>query len=203
MAITWLYRFHWLRAVLMSCGVLSVFLLCGKPAIALTYTLASSAEATSSPSSESSATSDLSDSPSDSPSASLDLDLYDEYPDFERLLHVLEQANFVVKLELPPKRGNYGLFEIETRTIWINPVVFELGIAQHTLVHEAVHAAQLCGSHGEIGPLALGLEPPLVVQPYFMRYSGIRRLIEAEAYTVQALENSVDYVIELLNTHCD
>lgn len=127
---------------------------------------------------------------------------YDEYPDFERLQLVLEQVNFAVKLELPPKRGSYGLLELDTRTVWINPVVFELGIAEHTLVHEAVHAAQLCGSHEEFGPLALGLEPPLVVQPYFMRYSGIRRLVEAEAYTVQALDNSVDYVIDLLNTHC-
>ena len=133
---------------------------------------------------------------------SIDPSDYDEYPDFARLQLTLEQANFVVKLELPPKRGNYGLLEIDTRTIWINPVVFELGIAQHTLVHEAVHAAQLCGSHEELAPLALGLEPPLVVQPYFMRYNGLRRLIEAEAYTVQALDNSVDYVIDLLNAHC-
>ena len=134
--------------------------------------------------------------------SAIDPNNYDEYPDFERLQRALEQANFLVKLELPPKRGSYGLLELNTRTVWINPVVFELGIAQHTLVHEAVHAAQLCGSYDELSPLALGLEPPLVVQPYFMRYSGIRRLVEAEAYTVQALDNSVNYVIELLDTHC-
>lgn len=145
----------------------------------------------------------------DSPSSAIDeqelvIDpsAYEEYPDFERLQQELEQANFTVKIELPPRRGSYGVLELATRTVWINPVVFELGIAQHTLVHEAVHAAQLCGSHEELSPLALGLEPPLVVQPYFMRYSGIRRLVEAEAYTVQALDNSVEYVIDLLNTHC-
>lgn len=134
---------------------------------------------------------------------SIDPTAYEEYSEFERLQRILEQANFVVKLELPPKTGSYGLLELATRTVWVNPVVFELGIAEHTLVHEAVHAAQLCGSHGDIGPLALGLEPPLVVRPYFMRYQGIRRLVEAEAYTVQALDNRVDYVIELVNTHCD
>ena len=134
--------------------------------------------------------------------SAVDPSAYDEYPDFERLQLALEQANFLVKLELPPKRGSYGLLELDTRTVWVNPVVFELGIAQHTLVHEAVHAAQLCGSYDELSPLALGLEPPLIVQPYFMRYSGIRRLVEAEAYTVQALDNSVNYVIELLDAHC-
>lgn len=200
MAIKWLYRFHWLRAVLRSFGVLPLFLLMGEPVIAHSaYTLASaSSDSTIASTPESSWTADT----LDSPITSLDSDTYDEYPDFERLRLALEQADFTVNLARPPQRGSYGLLELKTRTIWINPVVFELGIAQHTLVHEAVHAAQLCGSYGEIGPLALGLEPPLVVQPYFMRYSGIRRLIEAEAYTVQALENSVDYVMELLNTHC-
>lgn len=135
--------------------------------------------------------------------SSIDPSDYEEYPDFERLQRALEQANFLVRLELPPKTGNYGLLDLTTRTVWVNPVVFELGIAEHTLVHEAVHAAQLCGSYDEFSPLGLELEPPLVVRPYFMRYSGIRRLAEAEAYTVQALDNSVNYVIDLLNTHCD
>ena len=127
---------------------------------------------------------------------------FDEYPEFERLQQVIEHYGFIVRLELPPRTGNYGMLQINSRTIWVNPVVFELDIAQNTLVHEAVHAAQVCANPDELLPLALDLEPPHIVRPYFMRYSGTRRLVEAEAYTVQALENSVDYVIGLLQEHC-
>jgi hypothetical protein len=38
--------------------------------------------------------------------------------------------------------------------------------------------------------------------PHFMRYTGDRRHLEAEAYTVQSLPDSIDYVIGLLNKYC-
>ena len=63
---------------------------------------------------------------------------------FNRLQQVLEQHGFDVRLELPPVPGAYGSLNSRSKTISINPVVFELGIAQPTLVHEAVHAAQSC-----------------------------------------------------------
>ena len=190
------YPSHLMLTVVLSAGLQIMLAMIGGRAIAQSSkTLDNSdATATEAPLTHNADPIDLS---------SIDPSDYEEYPDFERLQHALEQANFLVRLELPPKIGNYGLLDLTSRTVWVNPVVFELGIAEHTLVHEAVHAAQLCGSYDEFSPLGLELEPPLVVRPYFMRYSGIRRLVEAEAYTVQALDNRVEYVIDLLNTYCD
>jgi hypothetical protein len=37
------------------------------------------------------------------------------------------------------------------KKIWINPVVFDLHIANQTLTHEAVHAAQVCAGNGAWG----------------------------------------------------
>ncbi len=122
--------------------------------------------------------------------------------EFDRLQKILEKYGFSVVLKIPPQAGTYGLLQTETRTIWINPVVFDLEIAQPTLVHEAVHAAQLCASPKQIKPIGLNLEYPKIAFRYFMRYSGDRRQIEAEAYTVQVREDNVDYVINLLNSHC-
>jgi hypothetical protein len=122
--------------------------------------------------------------------------------EFERLKQVLQQYNFIVKLSRPPQTGTYGMLDTKTRTIWINPVVFELKIAEPTLVHESVHAAQQCGSSTELKPLNLDLEYPKMAYPHFMRYRGDRRHIEAEAYTVQSLPHSIDYVMDLLHTYC-
>jgi hypothetical protein len=124
--------------------------------------------------------------------------------DFERLKQILQKYNFPVKLAMPPQTGTYGMLDSKTRTIWINPVVFELRIAEPTLVHEAVHAAQQCagGDSGQLKPLNLGLEYPKMAYRHFMRYQGDRRHLEAEAYTVQSLPNNIDYTIDLLHKHC-
>ncbi|GFE70267.1 hypothetical protein [Chroococcus sp. FPU101] len=122
--------------------------------------------------------------------------------DYLRLQTVLEQYGFKIKLETPPVREAYGAFESQTRTIWINPIVFDLGIAKPTLVHEAVHAAQFCYGKTEVQALGLDIEPPPMTRLYFMRYHSFTRQIEAEAYTIQVQPNSVDLVISLLNKHC-
>jgi len=62
---------------------------------------------------------------------------------FKILKKQLEQTKFQVILDLPPQRGAYGLLKSDSKKIWINPVVFDLGIADQTLIHEAVHAAQV------------------------------------------------------------
>nr|WP_245927340.1 hypothetical protein [Aphanothece hegewaldii] len=122
--------------------------------------------------------------------------------DFSRLQTALEQYGFKVKLETPPVREAYGLFQSKTKTIWINPIVFDLGIARPTLVHEAVHAAQFCYGKTEVQALGLEIEPPPMTRLYFMRYHSYTRQIEAEAYTIQVQPDSVDLVISLLNKHC-
>ncbi|MGK7894909.1 MAG: hypothetical protein AB4372_15145 [Xenococcus sp. (in: cyanobacteria)] len=130
-----------------------------------------------------------------------------DYPEFDRLEQILISYGFIIKQELPPPINNsgfrpYGLMNSETKTIWINPVVFELGNAQAVLVHEAVHAAQTCAGDGQVSLLNLDLEPPQFTRPYFMRYHSYRREIEAQAYTVQVQPDSLEITIELLEQYC-
>ncbi len=127
--------------------------------------------------------------------------------EFNRLQQILISHGFIVKQEIPPMMNNlglrpYGLMNSKTKTIWINPVVFELGNAQAVLVHEAVHAAQTCAGGGQVSLLNLDLDPPQFTRPYFMRYHSYRREIEAQAYTVQVQPDSLAIAIELLEQHC-
>ncbi len=129
--------------------------------------------------------------------------LSSESAEFNRLRRSLESHNFTVILDLPPQTGTYGLLHVPTRTVWINPVVFDLGIAIPSIVHEAVHAAQLCnGSADTLSALSLGLEPYAPASWLYMRYSGTRRTLEAEAYTIQARPDRVEYVTQLLADRC-
>ncbi len=126
-----------------------------------------------------------------------------ESAEFDQLKQTLERYDFTVVLDLPPQTGTYGLLHVPTRTIWINPVVFDLGIAIPALVHEAVHAAQLCsGSAETLSALNLGLEPYAPAARFYMRYTGTRRTLEAEAYTIQARSDRVAYVTQLLIERC-
>lgn len=121
---------------------------------------------------------------------------------FSSLQQVLQQYGFEVRLALPPKRGAYGLLENSTKVIWINPIVFELGIARPTLVHEAVHAAQSCSGGEDLRALNLEMTPPPKTRRFFLRYHSIRRQLEAEAYTVQVQPDGVEKAITLLHQHC-
>ncbi len=123
--------------------------------------------------------------------------------EFLELQQLLESYDFTVKVEPPPRRTAYGLLQTKTRTIWINPIVFDLEIALPTLIHEATHGAQLCAGNGEISPLNLSISPPNVARPFFTRYDdGLRRHLEAEAYAVQAHPEGYDMVIDLLKEFC-
>lgn len=124
--------------------------------------------------------------------------------EFSQLQQILENHGFTVTIALPPQQGSYGLLQVSSRTIWINPVVFDLEIAVPTLVHEAVHAAQLCNSsvEGSLSPLNLGLTPYARAYRLYARYTGTRRTLETEAYTIQAREDRVEYVTALLNDRC-
>ncbi|BAQ59870.1 hypothetical protein GM3708_276 [Geminocystis sp. NIES-3708] len=124
-------------------------------------------------------------------------------PEFSELKQRLEKYNFTVKIESPSVRSTYGLLEIKTRTIYISPIVFDLGIALPTLIHEATHAAQLCGGKGEIRALNLPFSPPNVSRPFFTHYNnGLRRHLEAEAYAVQTHPDGYNLVLSLLDRYC-
>ncbi|MBV6622938.1 MAG: hypothetical protein KI793_08300 [Rivularia sp. (in: Bacteria)] len=115
----------------------------------------------------------------------------------------LEKHGFQVVLELPPKRGAYGLLSASRKKIWINPVVFDLNIANPTLIHESVHAAQVCAGNGKIKPLGLKIQPITNARRLFLRYKDTHRQdLEREAYAVQTQSNSFDLAMNLLNKYC-
>ena len=122
---------------------------------------------------------------------------------FEMLKKQLEQAKFQVILDLPPQRGAYGLLKADSKKIWINPVVFDLGIADQTLIHEAVHAAQVCKGKGKLSLLGLDIDPLIYAQPFFIHYADTdRKELEREAYAVQTQSNRVELVSSLLKKYC-
>ena len=126
-----------------------------------------------------------------------------EHPQFTTLKTELERAGFEVILALPPQRGAYGLLHIKTKKIWINPIVFELNIALQTLIHESVHASQLCAGNGKMKALGLAIEPMNQARPFFQRYPDIHRKdLEREAYTVQTQPNRFELALSLLKEHC-
>lgn len=122
---------------------------------------------------------------------------------FTSLKNKLEKYDFTVKIVPPPKRSTYGLLQTKSKTIWIHPIVFDLGIALPTLIHEATHAAQWCAGNGEIFPLNLSISPPNIARPFFTHYNhGLRRHLEAEAYAIQTHPQGYQMVSDLLDQHC-
>ena len=137
---------------------------------------------------------------------------------FIKLKDKLQERGFKVIIAIPPDvrlpkqqadfqrrrlRKPYGLLNTADRSIWINPIVFELGIARSVLIHETVHAAQFCQGNGSLQALKLDLEPIKQAAPFFKRYSDPHnRVLEKEAYTVQTQNNSYDLAISLLDKHC-
>ncbi len=123
--------------------------------------------------------------------------------EFLNLKNQLEKYGFEVVIELPPKRGAYGLLQVPKKKIWINPVVFDLKIATPTLIHESVHAAQVCAGKGKIKTLGLDIQPMQAARRLFLRYTNIHRQdIEREAYAVQTQPNRLKLATTLLQKHC-
>ena len=124
-------------------------------------------------------------------------------PKFTELKNQLEQYGFEVVIQLPPKRGAYGLFRVKDKKIWINPVVFDLNIANPVLIHESVHAAQFCAGKGKMKALRLQIQPIRPARRLFLRYSNTHRQnLEREAYAVQTQPNRFQLATNLLQKHC-
>lgn len=138
-------------------------------------------------------------------------------PEFLQLKTQLESYGFKVNLAIPPEfnlpksqngfrrvvRKPYGMLHPKSKSIWINPIVFELGNSKPTLIHEAVHAAQYCNGNGNIKKIGIELKPIPQALPFFKRYVDTQRQdLEREAYTVQTQPNSYQLARSLLNQHC-
>ena len=111
-------------------------------------------------------------------------------PEFTNLQQQLTELNFKVLIAPLPQQGAYGLLNASSRTIWIHPLTFDLGIASPVLVHEAVHAAQTCKGNGQLESLELEIEPLIYARPFWMRYGDIyRQDLEREAFAIQTQPN--------------
>ena len=138
--------------------------------------------------------------------------------DFTRLKTQLEGYGFQVKIAIPPdfqlpnQRTDfsrrrvpkpYGVMSAKSKSIWINPIVFELGNSNAVLVHEAVHAAQYCAGNGSIQTIGLNIEPIQQARPFFKRYVNVHsQAVEKEAYAVQTQPNSYELIKSLLKQYC-
>lgn len=122
------------------------------------------------------------------------------------LVRALQQHGFVVRLEPPPQRGVYGLFQSKSRTLWVAPIAFALGIGRQTLLHEATHAVQSCptGSPSLIGwrlPLAKVIRQEIAGITY-SGYGHGNRAIEREAFALQGQTNAVPLLLRALQQRC-
>jgi hypothetical protein len=123
------------------------------------------------------------------------------------LATTLQQRGFQVRLAPPPVRGGaYGLFQAKTRTLWIAPVAFELGIGRQVFLHEAIHAAQSCPT-GVLQPLGWSVKLNPVVELEISRilttsYHHGKRQLEREAFSMQGHPDAIGRVIAALKQRC-
>jgi hypothetical protein len=126
--------------------------------------------------------------------------------DVQPLLRSLQEHGFVVRIALPPKPGTYGEFVPRSRSLWISPLSFELGIGRQTFLHEAVHAAQSCPA-GVVRPIGWILR----VQPEVDRgirvnllhgYAHPDWVVEQEAFALQGQPDAVPRLQRALQQRC-
>ena len=126
--------------------------------------------------------------------------------DLKPLLATLQRHGFTVHIALPPVRESYGLFQSKTRTLWISPLTFPLGIARQTFLHEATHAAQSCPS-GRLTSLGWKLNVDPVVESaisfkLLKGYHHTDHTLEREAFFVQGQSDAVTRLIQSLDARC-
>lgn len=126
--------------------------------------------------------------------------------DVQPLIHELKARGFKLRWEAPPKLGVYGLFESRSRTLWVHPITFELGISRQTLLHEAVHAAQSC-PNGQLSRLGMPAPvSPLIAQEInsilFSNYHVKDRVLEQEAFSLQGQTAAPSILVKLLRQRC-
>ena len=126
--------------------------------------------------------------------------------DLQPLIEALNTKGFNVLIALPPVRGSYGLFQSESKTLWISPVTFPLGIARQTFLHETVHAIQSCPS-GRLTPVGWQVSLPPVVEReisaiLLKNYHHKNRALEQEAFFLQGQKNAPSMLMKALKQRC-
>ena len=128
-------------------------------------------------------------------------------PDLMPLLRALRSHGFRVRIALPPARQAYGQYEPASRTLWLSPLTFELGIARQTFLHEAVHAVQSCPDGRVLRPIGWTLPLQPVVRNeinglLLNAYGAQSRVLEQEAFALQGQPDAMQRLLRALATRC-
>jgi hypothetical protein len=126
--------------------------------------------------------------------------------DLQPLARDLQAHGFTLHIALPPVRQAYGLFQSASRTLWLSPLSFELGISRATFLHEATHAVQSCPS-GRLTPIGWRFQLAPVVEREISgiltsRYHHGDRILEQEAFGVQGQPDAVPLLRKALRQRC-
>lgn len=125
--------------------------------------------------------------------------------DLQPLAQALQAHGFHVRLALPPRAAAYGQFDPRSRTLWISPLSFELGIGRQTFLHEAAHAIQSCPS-GVLRPIGwtFPLDPAVErgIQAILFHDYPTNRVVEAEAFGIQGQPDAVPRLLRALRQRC-
>ena len=127
--------------------------------------------------------------------------------DLKPLIDLLIVKGFTIKFEIPPKKGIYGLFQSKSKTLWISPITFQLGLGRQTILHEATHAAQSC-PYGKLTPVEFEFSiSPFIrneIQANLIKYYDSNQyMIEKEAFSLQGSKNGLDLLLKALNERCN
>jgi hypothetical protein len=100
----------------------------------------------------------------------------------------------------------YGQYVPASRTLWVAPIAFDLGIGPQTFLHEAVHAVQSCPD-GRLTPIGWRLSLDPVVRQEIggiltTRYHHGSRLLEQEAFALQGQDDAVARLRIALKARC-
>jgi hypothetical protein len=118
----------------------------------------------------------------------------------------LQRHGFRLRLAPPPVAGAYGQYVPVSRTLFMAPIAFDLGIGPQTFLHEAVHAVQSCPG-GMLTPIGWSLPLNPVVEREIsgiltQRYHHGSRLLEQEAFALQGQPDAVARLRAALQRRC-
>ena len=118
----------------------------------------------------------------------------------------LQRHGVQLRLAPPPAAGAYGQYVPASRSLWVAPIAFDLGIGRPTFLHEAVHAVQSCPS-GRLTPIGGQLRlKPVVSQEIggilTNNYHHGNRLLEQEAFGLQGQPDAVARISAALHARC-
>jgi hypothetical protein len=127
-------------------------------------------------------------------------------PDLRPLAADLQSHGFRLRLGPPPVPGAYGQYVPASRSLWLAPIAFDLGIGRTTFLHEAVHAVQSCPG-GSLTPIGWKLRLEPVVEQEIggilsQRYHHGNRLLEQEAFALQGQADAVPRLRAALRKRC-